>query len=236
MSIETLERRRLCSVTVTEGYPGYFDITGDEGANDINVSVSQAGETFTLDGVTYTGVAFITVSGKGGNDAIRLATTDGPGSIGASISGGSGDDQISLNFDGAVWAGSGNDTLDLADSFRGEAYGGSGNDRMTIRGACIDPEINGGGGDDLIDASANQYGVVIHGGDGDDTIYGSEFDDQIDGDAGNNTLYGLGGNDAFYSDYGGFDRVYGGAGEYDVLYTSNGSVTYAEIEYVVVTA
>jgi Ca2+-binding RTX toxin-like protein len=235
MSIETLERRRLCSVTVTEGYPGYYEIDGDEAANDISVSVSMAGETFTLDGVTYTGVAYVTVCGKGGDDTIRLTTADGPGSIGASVSGGSGDDQVSLNFDGAVWAGSGNDTLDLADSFRGEAYGGSGNDRMTVRGECIDPEINGGGGDDLIDASANHYGVVIHGGDGNDTIYGSEFDDQIDGEAGNNTLYGNGGNDAFYCDYGGFDTVVGGAGQYDVLYTSNGSVSYTEIEYVVVT-
>jgi hypothetical protein len=33
MTTELLEQRRLYSVTVTEGYPGFYEIYGDENAN-----------------------------------------------------------------------------------------------------------------------------------------------------------------------------------------------------------
>src|SRR5688500_19397423 len=119
MIVETMEGRSLFSVTVTEGYPGFYEIHGDEADDVIDVSVDMVAETFTLDGVTYAGAAFISVMSGGGHDSISLLGSD-EGYIGASVDAGDGDDSITINFDGAVLAGDGDDTLDLADAFRGE--------------------------------------------------------------------------------------------------------------------
>jgi Ca2+-binding RTX toxin-like protein len=211
MQIEMLERRCLLSVTVNQTSPGYYEIDGDESDNSINVSVSQDDQTFTLDGTTYTGVSYIFVYGKGGNDIINVSAPH-PGSIAASIDGGDGNDQLSLNFDGGVWGGEGDDIINIADSFQGVVSGDGGNDQIFVKGECVDPEILGGDGNDLIDASQNNYGVVIRGGEGDDTLFGSQYDDQIYGDAGSNQLYGLGGNDTLYSRNGSLDTLDGGDG------------------------
>ena len=100
MKIELLERRRLLSVAVAQTSPGYFEIQGDDSPNPINVQVSQGDDSFTLDGVTYSNVNFISVFGNGGDDTINVQSSDGPGEIGAAIDGGAGNDNISLNFDG----------------------------------------------------------------------------------------------------------------------------------------
>src|SRR5439155_702528 len=150
------------SVTVTEGYTGFYEIHADDSGNVIDVSVSSANDTFTLNGTTYGGLQYLTVYGGAGNDTIHL-TADAPSWIGATIQAGGGDDDVSLNFDGAIWAGDGNDTVHLADSFRGEVYGGAGNDRMYISGETVDAQIDGGDGNDLIDATGNHYSVVIFG-------------------------------------------------------------------------
>ena len=211
MWIENLERRRLLSVTVNETSSGFYEIHGDDSDNTIVVSVSQDDQSFTLDGVTYTGVYYIYVFGHGGNDVISVSAPSA-GSIAASIDGGDGNDQLSLNFDGGIWGGEGDDVINLADSFRGVVSGDGGNDQIFVKGECVDPQISGGDGDDLIDASQNNYRVVVHGGNGNDTIFGSEFNDQLYGDAGANHLYGLGGNDTIYCRNGEADEVDGGAG------------------------
>src|SRR5205814_9045886 len=104
----------------------------------IAITVSMADQTFTLDGTTYSDVQYIFVQGFEGDDTITVRSVDGPGSIGASLSGDEGDDTLAINFDGGVWAGAGNDTLVLTDSYRGQAYGDGGNDRIFISGACVD--------------------------------------------------------------------------------------------------
>ena len=230
MRIETLEDRRLMSATVTEGYPGFFEVDGTAGADTINITVSQAAETFTLDGTTYTGVMDISVAGYGGNDSITVASS-GEGSIGTSVTGGDGNDTVNVNFPGAIWAGLGDDILYLSDSFRGEVYGEGGADQMYVSGACIDPQINGGAGNDMIDATGNLYGVIIRGGAGDDTIYGSSYNDTIYGDGGVDYLYGNGGNDTFYCrGDGAADHVFGGNGT-DILYANSNDV-HTGVEYV----
>ena len=225
MKLQRLEPRRLFSIAVDQTYPGFYEIHGDEGANAIIVEVSQSGETFTLDGTTYVGVAYISIFGYGGNDQIHV-NGDGFGYIGAGISAGEGDDDISLNFDGAIWAGSGNDTLSLMDSFRGEVYGEGGDDRMYIIGETVDAEILGGDGNDLIDATANNHGVVARGGPGDDTIYGSEYNDQLYADGGNDYLLGNGGNDTLYGGW----VVHGGTGS-DIYYGTAGAIYAIEHVY-----
>jgi Ca2+-binding RTX toxin-like protein len=211
MQFQTLECRSFLSVSVNQTSPGYYEVNGDETDNVIIVSVSQNDQTFALNGATYTGVNFISVYGNGGNDTIQI-TAEGPGSIAASIDGGDGNDDLSLNFDGGIWAGEGDDVIHLADSFQGTASGDGGNDQIFVKGECVDPEILGGDGNDYIDASQNNYGVVIHGGNGDDTLYGSQYNDQLYGDSGSNHLYGLGGNDTFFCRNGSADDVDGGAG------------------------
>src|SRR3954454_2017435 len=172
--IQPLEQRRLFSVTVSEGYPGFYEIRADDGGNVVDVSVSSANDSFTLNGQTYGGLQYLTVYGGAGDDTIHL-TADAPSWFGAGIVAGGGNDDVSLNFDGAIWAGNGNDTVRLADAFRGEVYGQAGNDRMYVSGETVDAQIDGGDGNDLIDATGNHYSVVIYGGAGNDTIYGSEY-------------------------------------------------------------
>lgn len=212
MHIESLSPRRMLSVTVSEGYPGFYEVHGDENANVIEIEVSQQLGSFTLDNQTYTGVDFIAVFGYGGDDTISVLTIDGAGVIGTAISGGDGADTLSLNIDGGLWGGDGDDDLVLLDSFCGEAYGEGGSDSITIGGETVDAEIDGGDGDDLIDASAANYGLVISGGAGDDTIYGTAYDDVIYGGADDDEIHAGAGDDDIHS----AEYIYGDDG-YDIV-------------------
>ncbi len=231
-TVELLEHRRLLSVTVAQSSPGYYEINSDNTPNDINISVSQGDQTFTLDGATYTGVNYISVFGNGGNDNINVQSVDGPGSIGASIDTGTGNDTVNLNFDGSIWCGGGNNNIHLQDSFRGEVYGGSGNDQIYVIGDCIDAVIDAGDGNDLIDASANNFGVVINGGAGSDTIIGSNYDDTIYGGSGTAVMYGMAGNDTFYSENGIGDQIYGGSG-YNTLHANGAEICISDVQCIV---
>jgi Ca2+-binding RTX toxin-like protein len=234
MRLESLEARRLLDATVTEGddatdvvpsggatvtegYPGFYEIHGTAEDDVIDVVIDMAAETFTLDGQTYRGVIYVMAYGYEGNDALIISTTNGPGRIGASVFAGEGHDVVMVACDGAVWGGAGNDELVLYDAFRGEAYGEAGNDYMHISGLTTDAEIHGGDGHDFIDCSANFYGVVVFGGLGNDTIFGSQYDDELHGEAGNDVLEGGSGNDMFYAWGGGADIINGGDGD-DIAY------------------
>jgi hypothetical protein len=226
--LEAMEGRRHFSVSVTEGYPGFYDVQGDSAADTIRISVDQENETFTLDDVTYTGVAYIFVDGGDGNDIITvLAST--VGYIGTSVVAGDGDDDVAVNFDGAIWGGAGNDLIYLVDSFRGEVYGEGNDDQIVISGACVDAEVDGGNGDDFIDATNNHYGAYLRGGNGNDVIYGSAYDDTIWGGHGSDTINAGAGNDVLNMGDGGQDDIDGGDGD-DWLYgdSSEGSVVSVE--------
>ncbi len=86
--------------------------------------------------------------------------------------------------------------------------------------------INGLGGDDVIDASglsANQIGLVLNGGDGNDVILGSHGDDAVNGGKGNDVAALGGGNDVFTWNPGdGSDTVDGQAG-FDTLVFNGGA-------------
>jgi Ca2+-binding RTX toxin-like protein len=227
MIVEVLEHRRLRSVSVNQGYPGYYEVSGDDGPDVISIDVSAADSTFTLDGVTYGGVAYVSVFGNGGDDVISVAVGDGP--VGTSIHAGSGNDDVTLTGGGAVWGDSGDDTLRMNNSRRGELYGGPGDDKMYISGACADAEIHGDQGNDTIDASASSLGVYVFGDQGGDTLLGSQYDDQFDGGAGSDLMFGSGGNDVFYAADLEHDRIIGGAG-IDVAYIDYGDGVWG-VEY-----
>lgn len=213
MCLESLPSRRMWSVSVIEGYPGFYEVHGDEEANAIAITISQQEGSFTLGEQTYTNAEYVAVLGYGGDDAISVLSVDGAGMIGAAISGGDGNDTLSLNSDGAIWGGDDDDTITLLDSFAGEAYGEAGNDTVTIGGETVAAEIQGGDGDDVIDATTGNYGLIISGGAGDDTIYGTEYDDVIAGNSGSDLIYGGSGNDDIYT----AEIVYGGSG-YDIVF------------------
>ena len=231
MHIETLEGRRFFAATVVEGYPGYYEIHGDASDDVIDVSVSQSGESFTLDGVTYSGASYISVFGYAGNDFISLHSDEGSGSIAAGVAAGDGEDTVLVNFDGAIWGGIGDDILYLSDSFYGGVHGEDGNDRIYVSGFSLDSEVSGGSGHDYIDASGNYAGLAINGDGGKDTIYGTDYDDEIRGDSGEDELHGNGGNDTFYTREQERDVIYGGDGT-DIAYVDrDGDGTY-DVEYV----
>jgi Ca2+-binding RTX toxin-like protein len=142
--------------------------------------------------------------------------------ISATINGGEGDDQISLNFDGSVRV----TTAATASSSTipsGEAYGGAGDDYVWLSGDNVDANVDGGEGDDWIDASSNNFKVFIHGGAGNDTIFGSNYDDHLFGDAGNNVIYGLGGNDSISIRNGSYDCADGGGDVGDICFADSSS-------------
>ena len=229
LTLERLERRRLMSVNVIQGYPGYYEVYGTDGPDAVSISASNLDASMTIDGVSYGGVAFVSVFTFGGDDVVSVAI-EGSGPIGAGILAGAGNDAVSLTGSGAIWGEDGSDTLQLADSFRGEVYGGPGQDSLYVTGACADAQIDGEQGSDLINASASAYGVFASGGQGSDTVYGSNFDDQIYGNNGNDLLFGNAGNDVFYSGDMEHDWVLGGAG-IDVAFVDFGDSVWG-VEYV----
>ena len=210
--IELLEARRLMAVVVTEGLPGFYEITGDAADNVVAISVDKSARTFTLGGVVYGGVAYINVYGNGGNDSITLVGS-GSGPVAASLKGGAGNDLLVLDHvDGAIWGGDGDDQMYFTDSFRAQAYGEVGNDHIVINGACVDAEIRGGDGEDTLDATGSSVGVFLYGEGNRDRLFGSPLDDLLDGGPGRDFFFGRGGDDMFYARDGEPDYLIGGPG------------------------
>jgi Ca2+-binding RTX toxin-like protein len=230
MKPELLESRRLYSVSVAQGYPGYYEVRGDDADDVIAITISSENSSFSLNGETYGGVSYVSVFSFDGNDTVSVAI-EGQGPIGASVIAGAGDDDVSVSGGGAVWGEAGNDTIRLSNSVRGEAYGGPGDDRISISGVCPDAQVEGGPGNDLIDASGSTYGIFAQGDQGDDMIFGSNSDDQIDGGAGRDLMVGYGGNDIFSSADMEQDRIIGGAG-IDIAFVDATEAGVWGVEYV----
>ncbi|MDD3154631.1 MAG: AIDA repeat-containing protein [Victivallaceae bacterium] len=77
-------------------------------------------------------------------------------------------------------------------------------------------EIRAGAGDDLVDMTSQRFkytgdGLIIRGGDGDDTIWANTGDNLLFGDAGNDRLVGASGNDVLIGGSGN-DSMHGGGG------------------------
>lgn len=239
MLFETLESRRMLSVSVVQGYPGFYEVHGDESANEIFISVDMEARTFTLDGQTYSNLNFVSVWGYGGDDLISVSTASPYATSSAVLHGGGGNDQLWLDYDGAVWGDDGNDTMFLSDAFRGEVHAGIGDDLAYLGGDNIEAIVYGDEGNDTINAGGNYHGIYIYGGSGNDVIYGSQHADYLDGGNGRDTIHGGGGSDTLYGGNGD-DRfhvkddwteihVVGGEG-YDELYNYTGTMSVSGVE------
>ena len=116
-----------------------------------------------------------------------------------------------------IATGDGDDTvatpLDDRDAPAAQVMGGEGNDRLSGAG-----ELHGGPGDDVItlgiisrETSGSAQGSWGRGGEGDDTIVGSDGGDVLRGGGGRNTLLAGWGDDSI------FEGDTRGAGDWDVL-------------------
>jgi Ca2+-binding RTX toxin-like protein len=108
---------------------------------------------------------------------------------------------------GGLYGGDGNDFMDGG---RGNDYldGGNGDD-IIVTGDGVDIVFGGAGGDSIYSTYTRTFGSqsTLHGGDGNDLIYGSYFADTLTGDGGDDLLWG--GDD--------YDILLGGAGTDSIL-------------------
>lgn len=149
------------------------------------------------------------VSGTQGNDVITGGHT---------VCARGGNDTISgVDRGGQVFAGQGNDVIDM--SFRGFVSGGPGNDRIT--GSVGSDNIQGGPGTDVINGGSGND--RISGGSGNDTLYGENGDDELLGTLGRDLLDGGAGNDILRGG-GWIDELDGGPGDDDRCSTIAGEV------------
>ncbi|MFC4701151.1 glycosyl hydrolase family 28-related protein [Glaciecola siphonariae] len=203
------------------------DTTTIAGANGNNVVTGTASDD-RLNGTS----ADDSLNGLAGNDYLRgragndeVYGGDGNDHVG----GDEGDDHL---FGGpgndALWgdggsdrlsAGEGDDKLyvDADDLF---INGGAGRDTLFVRdarGVSVDMSVSqlelayGDVGDDTFDASLLNIETILHGGAGNDLLYGGKLKDRIDGGDGNDTLVGNAGNDILRG-RAGADTVYGSDG------------------------
>ena len=191
LSFAKLEPRQLLASIYHNPTSGVLYVTGDNGNNVGEVSVSRGQLNASIDDVTFsatnasvTDVVFIGYDGDDTytNNSNRSATMYGHRGNDTLIGGGDADRLI---------GGPGNDAI----------KGNDGND--LIVGVGGDDTLDGGKGNDRIFGTAGQN--TIHGGDGNDVIYGSEDIDTIYGDGGIDRIYALGGDDFLYSGPGGVE-------------------------------
>ncbi|MBK3582093.1 calcium-binding protein, partial [Streptomyces sp. MBT65] len=188
-----------CTVTLLDSqdpYPG------------VELKLGDGNDTLSYHNRTSQTYYFASSDLGAGNDKY---TEDGSVS-GNYVSGGTGNDNLTLGKYSVGWGDNGNDTL------HGGAYtiaqGGNGNDTITTTGSAAD----GGAGNDVITAGAGNQSLTggsgndrIHGGAGDDFIYGGTGNDVLYGDAGADTIYGNSGNDTLWGGTG-TDVLSGGPG------------------------
>jgi len=183
-----------CTVTMLDSQDPY---------PTVQLTLGDGNDTVTYHNKTAQTYYFASVDLGAGNDKY---TEDGSVD-GNYVSGGTGNDTISLGKYSVGWGDNGNDTLH--GGVETIAQGGNGNDTITTVGAAAD----GGAGNDVITGGAG--GQSLTGGTGNDRISGGAGNDFIYGGTGNDVLYGNAGADTIYGNSGN-DTLWGGTGT-DVL-------------------
>lgn len=240
----------------------YLTFTGSSAGLNVVYTGTESG-TWSWAGGTGSFVDIEVVTGSDAADTIDATAATGRVGINGgggndSVLGGIGDDFIAGNAgNDRIDGGAGNDTLN-GDEGNDTLTGGDGNDRLFV-GAGIDTAYGGQGDDYIADLDGAD---LLFGGDGNDTIFGGAGDDTLSGDAGNDSLVGGSGSDRFLvADGAGTDTILGGevgdwtgdvldagavtqdsildlsagtgGAEDGTLTFAGGSVTFAEIEQVI---
>jgi hypothetical protein len=152
------------------------------------------------DAITHvaTGNTFSRIDAGDGDDTVSVSVEGA-----ARVSGGAGDDAISLT--GArvrASGGSGDDAISVS-GYRASASGGSGNDAIAVAGEHVG-RVSGGSGDDAIGV-AGRWVRSVHGGSGNDVITAAgQIIGRVSGGSGNDTITATGSR---------IGRVYGGDGD-----------------------
>ena len=220
---------------VVSGLAAQTTITGSEAANDQLVVNGLAGNDVIDASGLAAGMTKLTLNGGAGNDTLT-------GSAGADVlNGDAGDDRI-VHAAGSAGAdvmegGDGTDTAEVNGGNGDEAFTATANGTR-VRFDQVNPApfsldigttenlvVNMNGGNDTFSATGNLSALIkvtVDGGDGNDTISGSNGadtllggsgNDFIDGQQGNDTILMGDGDDTFQWDPGdGSDTVDGGAG------------------------
>lgn len=220
--LEKLEPRLLMS-TITQNPDGTVQVVGTGGDDDVLIRPgSNPGEIQVILGhelpVVLSGVTGLNISLEGGDDRIMILKdiTNADGDhIGATVSGGAGNDKI-LNYNSgndSVVGGSGNDYLDNGTG-NDKAEGGTGDDTLhggdgdnTLYGESGNDLLVGGKDNDYMDGGTGEDRMFGH--DGKDTMNGGADDDMMSGGIGDDQMNGEGGKD-FVDGAGGRDTVRGG--------------------------
>ncbi len=197
--------------------------------NGYGINGTAGNDTFDLEAVTVTGLAFL--DGGVGDDLIRISGVNT-----YAIRGGAGTDTLELTTDvtlagligieritannHSITGTAGNDTLDFSTATITNlswVHGGAGDDTITgsagndwLLGDAGADRIYGGDGNDTLDGGDGND--TLQGGNGNDTLYGGAGKDTLDGGAGDDYLEGMDGNDTITGGAGN-DKLYGDAGD-----------------------
>jgi len=213
------------TVTPVKGSPDFnlqVTATSTETSNGDTASTVQSISIEIADQVIQGTVGTENLQGAGGDDTLNY-NADGTWSgryaaynveTGEKVSL-SDDNRSSDVFDGGdgydtILGTDGDDALFLDDSYSGFVDGAE------ARIQNIE-EIDMGAGDDIVDMTSNTYtydqGIIVKGGEGNDTLWTSTGDDTLIGGTGNDSMYGGAGSDIFvFGANEGNDTVDGGTG------------------------
>ncbi|MFJ5305369.1 calcium-binding protein [Streptomyces sp. NPDC088350] len=174
----------------------------------LEVKLGDGNDTLSYHNKTGQVYYFASIDLGAGNDK----STDDGRVDGNYVSGGTGNDTLTLGAYSIGWGENGDDTIHAG--IGTIAQGGNGNDTITTVGDAAD----GGPGNDVITAGAGNQSLTggpgndrISGGAGNDTIYGGTGNDVLYGNAGADTIYGNSGNDTLWGGTGN-DTLSGGPG------------------------
>ena len=169
---------------------GVLTLTGTAGADDVRIKTPRGDDTQIIVVVNSETVAYnvadidqILINALEGNDRVSV---HGNVSIGMTVNGGAGDDNIQTGGgNDSVIGGDGNDMIDTG-AGNDTVDAGLGNDN--VRAGAGDDSVLGGDGNDQISGGAGND--LLDGGAGDDVLRGEAGQDQLFGQAGNDTLEG----------------------------------------------
>ena len=127
------------------------------------------------------------LSGGAGNDALSLSATGGTARL--AVDGGGGNDALAASADAlrALAGGSGNDSLSFAGGVIGLVSGGSGRDALSVSAAAAG-RISGGSGGDAISFAGQVVGAIDGGSGGDAIAAAAEAVGAVDGGSGRDAI------------------------------------------------
>ena len=221
--IELLEPRRLFNTADLSG--SVLTILGNSQSNKITVGETNGAITVDFGGKPsgnspFTGVKSIVIKGNDGNDTITVESTVASG-INLNVSGGNGNDSITLDGGhGSVAGGAGADHIAIDDAVY-DANGGLGKDTITAAGGANEI-LHGGDGADSIGVTGGGYDLVYGGSGGNTFDIVGGYDTVISG-SGHDNVTADGGADALLFDMSGGDTVTGNVDSLlgaDTIYTA----------------